>query len=129
MKAFNIWGIAISSEMGKVDYKAFLKDGKKVTLEEAIFRSSQVFKPSNLREYLHFWEHEILKDHPNKVNILKWLSGVRIEDFLQSFTEGIFQGIPMHSYYPEFANLRTMSPKILRHLLMTQCRTGNLEEC
>jgi len=52
LKAFNIWGIAISSDMGKVDYKAFLKDGKKVTLEEAIFRSSQVFKPSNLREYL-----------------------------------------------------------------------------
>ena len=35
------------------------------------------------------------------MNILKWLTGVRIEDFLQSFTEGMFQGIPMHSYYPE----------------------------
>ena len=59
------------------------------------------FRPSNLREHLPFWEKEILKDHPNKVNILRWLTGVRIEDFLQSFTEGVFQGIPMHSYYPE----------------------------
>ena len=27
--------------------------------------------------------------------------GVKIEDYLNSFTEGNFQGIPMHSYYPE----------------------------
>jgi len=101
MKAFNIWGMAVSSEMRNTDYKVFLADGRKVTLEEAIFRSSQAFRPSSLREHLLFWEKEILKDHPNKVNILRWLTGVRIEDFLQSFTEGVFQGIPMHSYYPE----------------------------
>ena len=42
-----------------------------------------------------------MKDHPNRVSILKWLTGVKIEDFLQSFTEGDFQGIHMHSFYPE----------------------------
>jgi len=102
MKAFNIWGVAVSSQMKEADHKVFL-DGRRVTLEEAIFRSSMAFKPSNLREHLLFWENEILKEHPNKVNILRWLSGVRIEDFLQSFTEGVFQGIPMHSYYPRLS--------------------------
>ena len=101
LKAFNIWGMAVNHDLKDMDYKVLLGDGRKVTLEEAIFRSPQAFRPSTLKEYLHFWEEEILKEHPDKVNILKWLAGVRIEDFLQSFTEGKYQGIPMHSYYPE----------------------------
>ena len=42
-----------------------------------------------------------MRDHPNKGPILKWLTRVKIEDFLQSFTEENFQGIPVHSFYPE----------------------------
>jgi len=60
---------------------------------------------------LEFWEEEILRDHPNKVNILKWLVGVKIEDFLQSFTEGVFQGIQMHSFYPETQEFHNYVPQ------------------
>jgi len=91
----------VHSEGVNASFKSILLEGKKVSLEEAIFRSAEAFKPSSLKEHLLFWEQEILKDHPNKVNILKWLCGVKIEDFLQSFTEVTFQGIPMHSFYPQ----------------------------
>ena len=87
-----------------------------MSLEEAIFRSAEAFKPSSLREHLLFWEQEILKDHPNKVNILKWLCGVKIEDFLQSFTEGTFQGIPMLSYYPQLQPFDNYVPLNLKRL-------------
>ena len=50
-------------------------------------------------------------DHPNKVNILKWLVGVKIEDFLQSFTEGVFQGIQMHCFYPETQQFHNYVPQ------------------
>ena len=73
------------------NYKSILLQGKQVSMEEAIFRSEKAFKPSNLKEHYAFWEEVILKYHPNKSVLLKWLSGVRIEDFLQSFTEGEFQ--------------------------------------
>ena len=42
-----------------------------------------------------------MQDHPNKINLLKWMAGVKIEDFLQSLTEGNFQGIPMHFFHPQ----------------------------
>ena len=58
------------------------------------------FSPANLQKNLEFWENEILAQHPHKDNLLKWIKGVRIEEFLNSFTEGEFQGIHLHSYYP-----------------------------
>ena len=72
----------------------------KVTIEEAIFRSEQAFKPANLQDSLKFWEEEILKEHPQKDTLLKWIQGVKIEDFLKSFTQSEFQGIKLNSYYP-----------------------------
>ena len=69
-------------------------------MEDAIFRNNDAFTPANLKEHLPFWEHEILKDHPHKQTILKWLQGVKIENFLNSFTTGSFQGIELNSYYP-----------------------------
>ena len=42
----------------------------------------------------------MLKDHPHKETILKWLQGVQIEDFLNSYTKGNFQDITLDSYYP-----------------------------
>ena len=94
-------GMAVHSDVMNTSFKSILLEGRKVSLEEAIFRSAEAFRPSSLKEHLLFWEQEILRDHPNKVNLLKWLRGVKIEDFLQSFTEGTFQGIPMHSFYPQ----------------------------
>ena len=79
-------------------------------MEEAVFRSEKAFKPSNLKEHYKFWEEEILKDHPQKQVLLKWLHGVKIEDFLQSFTKGDFQGIPMNSYYPQAQEFQNYVP-------------------
>ena len=87
-----MWGMAVFPDSKSLDHNILLADGRKVSIEEAIFRSSEAFKPSNLKDHLHFWETEILKDHPNKVSILKWLTGVKIEEFLQSFT--IFKESP-----------------------------------
>ena len=88
----------MEADLSVENYKSILLQGRKVSMEEAIFRSEKAFKPSNLREHYLFWEEEILKDHPDKEVLLKWLTGVKIEDFLQSFTKGDFQGIPMNSY-------------------------------
>ena len=41
-----------------------------------------------------------MKDHPHKNTILGWLQGVKIEEFLNSFTSGSFQGIELNSFYP-----------------------------
>ena len=72
-----------------------------MSLEDAIFRNCDHFVPANLKNHLPFWEHEILKDHPHKQGILKWLQGVRKEEFLNSFTSASFQGVELNSYYPE----------------------------
>ena len=88
-------------------YKQIINSKTKVTLEEAIFRSEKAFRPSNLQEYQEFWEQEILKDHPHKLNLMKWISGVTLEEFLNSFTNAEFQGEKLNSYYPlpkEFSN-------------------------
>ena len=85
---------------GREFFQQVLDSKSNVTLEEAIFRSEQAFKPANLQEHLQFWEEEILKDHPQKTNLLGWIKGVKIEEFLKSFTSTEFQGIKLNSYYP-----------------------------
>ena len=64
-----------------------------MNLQNAVFRNCEHFTTANLKNHLPFWEHVILKDHPHKENILRWLQGVKIEEFLNSFTKGDFQGI------------------------------------
>ena len=71
---------------------------KNVQLEDAIFRKEENFRPANLQHHLQFWESEILKDHPQKQAILGWLQGVKIEEFLNSFTSTKFQGKHLNSY-------------------------------
>ena len=71
-----------------------------MSVEDAIFRNTDYFTTANLQNHLPFWEHEILKDHPHKATILKWLQGVRLEEFLNSYTSGSFQNIQLDSYYP-----------------------------
>ena len=77
-----------------------MKNQLKVNLEDAIFRNEKLFSPANLRHNLEFWENEILKDHPHKSTILNWLQGVKLEEFLNSFTNSKFQGIKLNSHYP-----------------------------
>ena len=69
-------------------------------MEDASFRNNDAFTPTNLKKHIPFWENEILRDHPHKQTILKWLHRVQIEEFLNSFTTGSFQGIELSSYYP-----------------------------
>ena len=89
-------------------YKTLLRDSVSVKIEDAVFRSEKAFCIANLKNHLPFWEHEVLKDHPHKQTLLKWIHGVQLEDFLSSFTSGEFQGIQLNSYYPEPMSLRTM---------------------
>jgi len=80
--------------------KDILKNSSTVSIEDAIFRKNEFFIPANLKNHLPFWEEEILKDHPHKETILRWLKGVEIEEFLNSYTNGFFQDIQLDSYYP-----------------------------
>ena len=96
-----MWGIAVKPDLTMNNYKSILLEGRRVTLEEAVFRSEKAFRPANLKEHLDFWENEILKDHPQKKVLLGYLSGVKLEDFLHSFSVGEYQGIPINSFYPE----------------------------
>jgi len=80
--------------------KEILAQGLEVSLEDAIFRNCDSFQPANLKNNIPFWEEEILKDHPHKDTILRWLQGVQIEEFLNSFTTGSFQDIELNSFYP-----------------------------
>jgi len=80
--------------------KEILAQGLEVSLEDAIFRNCDSFQPANLRNNIPFWREEILKDHPHKDTIVRWLQGVQIEEFLNSFTTGSFQDIELNSFYP-----------------------------
>jgi len=97
----------VDSSHGKEFFKQILNAKSRVTLEEAIFRSEEAFRPANLQECRQFWEEEILKEHPQKQTLLNWIGGVKIEEFLNSFTDSEFQGIKLHSHFPHeqtFAN-------------------------
>jgi len=74
--------------------KDILKNSSTVSIEDAIFRKNEFFIPANLKNHLPFWEEEILKDHPHKETILRWLKGVEIEEFLNSYTTGFFSRHP-----------------------------------
>ena len=78
----DVWGNSVFPDLSESFYKTILKDKLPVTVGDAILRKESNFTPANLKNHSNFWEQEILNDHPNKVNILKWLAGVKIEDFL-----------------------------------------------
>jgi len=80
-------------------------------IEDAVFRSEPSFKPANLLNYIPFWSNEILKDHPHKQKILGWLTGVKIEEFLNSFTSSLFQGEQLNSYYPSPKHMENYVPQ------------------
>ena len=95
-----MWGILVNPDLNSTYYKEIISQNLNVTIEDAIFRDEDFFLPANIQNNIEFWELEILAQHPHKDNLLKWIKGVHFEEFLNSFTEGEFQGIKLHSYYP-----------------------------
>ena len=101
----------MQSSQGKAFFQQTLSSNSKVTIEEAIFRSEMAFRPANLKEHKQFWKDEILKNHPQKSTLLQWIEGVKIEEFLNSFTDTEFQGIKLHSYYPSSQSFPNYVPE------------------
>ena len=95
------WENIVYPDLSMKYNKTLLRDSVSVKIEDAVFRSEKAFCIANLKNHLPFWEHEVLKDHPHKQTLLKWIQGVQLEDFLSSFTSGEFQGIQLNSYNPE----------------------------
>ena len=86
-------------DLSKEFFQDILRNNKTVSIEDAVFRDNNFFLPENLKNHSPFWEEEILQDYPHKETILKWLQGVQIEEFLNSYTKGTFQGITLDSCY------------------------------
>ena len=95
-----MWGTRVFSDLSMQHLQDLLKHKTELSVEDAVFRDIKFFTPANLKKHLPFWKEEILKDHPHKETILGWLQGVQIEEFLNSYTTGSFQGIQLDSYYP-----------------------------
>ena len=72
-----------------------------VTLEEAVFRSEVVFKPANLQKHRQLLEEEILAERPQKTTLLNWIRGIRIEEFLNSFTDSLYSHSPQAQAFPK----------------------------
>jgi len=79
----DVWGNLVFPD------KSILRDKLPVSVGDAIFRKETNFVPANLKNHSSFWEQEILRDHPHKKTLLKWINGIQIEEFLNSFTRGI----------------------------------------
>ena len=74
-----MWGTHVFPDLSMQHLQDILKNKTEMSLEDAIFRNTDFFTPANLQNHLPFWKQEILKDHPHKETILKWLQGVQIE--------------------------------------------------
>ena len=94
--------------MESANCKKLLKDREQVTIENAVFRKEEYFIPANMQNNFACWEHEVLADHPHKNTILNWLTGVKIEEFLNSFTSITFQQQEVRSIILSLGNLRVM---------------------
>ena len=81
-------------------YTSLLKNNTEVSIQQAIFRDEKAFKPGNLYAHKQYWESVILKDHPHKSMLLNWLSGINIEEFLNSHTKSVYQHIQIDTKYP-----------------------------
>ena len=60
-------------------FKDIISQNSKVSIEDAVFRNEKFFKAGHLRNHVEFWEAEILKDHPNKSQLLDWIKGVHLK--------------------------------------------------
>ena len=105
-----MWGNLVFPDISEGFYKSILRDKLPVSVGDAIFRKETNFVPANLKNHSSFWEQEILRDHPHKKTLLKWINGIQIEEFLNSFTTGEYQGITLNSYYPEKQEFQNYVP-------------------
>ena len=105
-----MWGNLVFPDLSEGFYKSILRDKIPVTVGDAIFRKESNFVPANLKRHSSFWEQEILRDHPHKKTLLKWIKGIHIEEFLNSFTTGEYQGIKLNSFYPERQEFQNYVP-------------------
>ena len=105
-----MWGNLVFPDISEGFYKSILRDKLPVSVGDAIFRKETNFVPANLKNHSSFWEQEILRDHPHKKTLLKWINGIQIEEFLNSFTTGEYQGIKLNSYYPEKQEFQNYVP-------------------
>jgi len=119
-----VWGTRVFPNLDMQFIRDILKNKTEMSVEDAIFRNTDYFTKANLQNHLPFWEHEILKDHPHKATILKWLQGVRLEEFLNSYTSGSFQNIQLDSYYPAPNHFDNYVPEQFKNLWMKTCRNG-----
>ena len=88
-----------------------LKNNANVSIDQAIFRNEAAFKPGNLYNHAQFWETVILKDHPHKDMLLRWLPGIDLEEFLNSHTKSSFQNIQINAKYPQEAQFENYVPE------------------
>ena len=106
----DVWGNFVFPDLSESFYKTILKDKLPVTVGGAIFRKEINFVPANLKNHSDFWEQVILKDHPHKKTLLKWINGIHIEEFLNSFTTGEYQGTRLNSSHPEKQEFQNYVP-------------------
>ena len=76
---------------------------------DATFRDPKQFVPGTLKFCLQFWE-TILKNHPEKHELLGWLRGVKIEQYLNTYTDSAFNGQRMHGFYPPQHRAKNLVP-------------------
>ena len=112
------------SDLSTEYYKDILKNKTSVSVEDAVFRNTDAFGIANLEKHIAFWEQEILKDHSHKNTILKWLQGVQLEEFLNPFTTGNFQGTELNFFNPPVMQLPNYVPEEFENFM-----NENVQEC
>ena len=96
-QAFGSWGRRVHVPEHDSFNKKLINNNIKESLEDVVFRNEKFFKAANLENHVQFWEEEILKDHPNKNQLLNWIKGVPIEKFLSPFTDSTFKKVRIRS--------------------------------
>ena len=83
-------------------FQRHYQPNSKVSIEDAVWRSEKFFQAGHFN--VEFWEGENLKK-TNKNQLLDWIKGVHLKEFLSSFTVSKFKGINIYSYYPQQTQL------------------------
>ena len=104
IEKLNVEGLLPSErKINMMEYRRICIENWEVSAVDASFRNSEDFMAGSLSMCADFWEHEILKSHPRKEEILSWIKyGVRIEPFLSPFTKGSYYGRVLASTKPQF---------------------------
>ena len=65
-----MWGQPVQVPKNPTIIKDIINQNLKVTIEDTVFRNKKFFKVGHLKNHIRYWKEEILKDHPNKNNLL-----------------------------------------------------------